>query len=350
MIRKLVSTLLLLIAIFVVYTLHKAGTFKTIVPHSQLKNISIYTSIAGTEDLEIDNESGLLFISSSDRWNSGEAGSSQDGIYTLNTKDKNAVPIKLQTTLQGEFHPHGIHLFKENENRYLFAVNHNQSGDFVEVFQFENNQLRHIKSYKNEQMCCPNDVVAVGMDQFYVTNDHGAAEGIARTIEEYLLLANSYLLYFDGEKFTKVLEGIRYANGVNISSDGKTLYVTEASGGKIFVMNRDIESGELSFRFSKDLKTGADNISIDSNGDLWIGAHPKLLAFVEHEKNRGAFSPSQVLKLSHKGENDFEVIEYYLDAGEQLSGSSVALHFDNEVFIGVVFDSKLLRGTIDLVE
>jgi arylesterase/paraoxonase len=347
--KKIIIVAVITLIVFVLYTLQSAGSFKTIISHSELKDLTMYTNMAGTEDLDIDPSLGLLFISSSDRWNTNGDANQKDGIYVLNTQVDNAQPVKLKTTLKQAFHPHGIHFLKKGEKKYLFAVNHNSLGDFVEVFEFDNNsnksQLIHLKSYKNETMCCPNDVVAVDVDKFYVTNDHGAAEGIGRTLEEYLQLANSYLLYFDGAQFKKVLEGVRYANGVNISNDGQTLYVTEASGGKIFVMNRNIETGELTHRFSKELNTGADNINIDSNGSLWVGAHPKLLAFVGHATNTGKLSPSQILKLTHKGVSDFNVEEVYLDTGEQISGSSAALHYKNQVYVGVVFESKLLKGT-----
>jgi len=343
--KKIIAILLIVIVVFIVNTMHNAGSFKTIVSHSVLQDISIYTNVAGTEDLDIDEEKGLLFISSSDRWNVGKPASDKDGIYLLDLNNSDAQPVRLSMTYKGNFHPHGISYLNKEDGDYLFVVNHNNQGDFIEVFQFENNQLTHLKTYESEMLCCPNDVVAVDLDKFYVTNDHGAAKGFSRTLEEYLMLANSYVIYFDGTDYKKVLEGVRYANGVNVSKDGKTLYVTEASGGKIFVMDRDIETGALSLRFSKQLKTGADNISIDSEGSLWIGAHPQLLKFVGHATNTGKISPSQVLKLTHKGEDDFEVSEVYLNTGDELSGSSVAIHYKNEVFVGVVFENKLLRGT-----
>jgi len=343
--KKIAGVIFIVCILFVLNALHNAGSFKTIISHSEIKDISIYTNVAGTEDLDIDEDKGLLFISSSDRWNVGKSASKQDGIYLLDLNNSDAQPVRLSMTYKGGFHPHGISYLKKEDGDYLFAVNHNNQGDFIEVFQFENNQLTHLKTYESEMLCCPNDVVAVDLDKFYVTNDHGAAKGFSRTLEEYLMLANSYVLYFDGKNYKKVLEGVRYANGVNVSEDGKTLYVTEASGGKIFVMDRNIETGDLNFKFSKELKTGADNIAIDSDGNLWIGSHPQLLKFVGHATNTGKISPSQVLKLTHKGDDDFDVSEVYLDTGEELSGSSVALHYKDQVFVGVVFENKLLRGT-----
>jgi arylesterase/paraoxonase len=336
------------IAAFVVDTLHSAGSFKTLEPHSKLSNTFVYTNMAGTEDIEINPARGLLFISSSDRWNPVYGDQSKDGIYVLDLNVDSSLrpePTRLDTTYNGEFHPHGMSFINEDGLDYLFVVNHNQKGNFVELFEFKDNLLIHLKSFKNTQMCCPNDVVAVDKNRFYVSNDHGASTGLKRAFEEYLRLANSYILYFDGKNFAKSYGGLVYANGINVSADGKTVYVTETTGGKISVLDRDIDSGQLTLRFTKTLETGLDNINIDADDSLWIGSHPKLFDFVGHAENTGEISPSQVLKLTHDGNSDFAVTEVYLDSGSELSGSSSALYYNGTVYVGVVFENKLLLGT-----
>jgi len=352
--KKIAVFLFLLLVFFIAKTLYQAGTFKTIVSHTRLTDISIYSELAGTEDLAIDPTQGLLFISSTDRWQTSADSNQKDGIYLLdlNLNDQmDTMPRYLPNTFQGEFHPHGISFLSKDDGDYLFVVNHNSEGNFVELFRFENDQLTHLKTFSDTQMCCPNDVVAVDVDKFYVSNDHGSPNARAKMFEDYLRLANSYILYFDGEQFSKVYQDLSYANGVEVSAERNLLYVTEVSGRKISVLDRDTASGELSLRFIKNLGTGPDNITVDANGDLWIGSHPKLLDFVGHSKNTGKPSPSQVLKLTAidndgRGISDFGIEEVYLNSGEQLSGSSVALHYQGQVFIGVVFENKLLRGTL----
>lgn len=340
--KKTIALIIFLaVAAFVVNTLYHAGSFKTLEPHSSLTDISIYTNMAGPEDMVIDRARGLLFISSTDRWNTDP---SQDGVYLLNL-NIDSQPVKLSTTYVGEFHPHGMSFLSIDGRDYLYVINHNQAGSYVELFEFKENMLFHLQSFENEEMCCPNDVVAVGLDKFYVSNDHGAKEGLARTLEDYLRLANAYVLYFDGRKYSKAYENLNYANGINISADGKTLYVTETTGRRLSVLDRDMTSGQLQLRFVKDLETGLDNITIDTDGNLWIASHLKLLDFVAHAKNTGELSPSQVLKLTAQGENDLEVTEVYLNAGEVISGSSTALYHDGKVYIGVVFENKLLSGS-----
>lgn len=334
---------MVILVYFVLITLYDAGSFKTIENHSDLKNISIYKAIPGPEDFEMDVENGWMFISATDRRNLAKGKNTNDGIYLLDLK-KDTVPYMLTTTYKGDFYPHGISFLKKENTDYLFVINHNKDGSSVELFRFKNDTLFHLVTYKDELMCCPNDLVAVDTDKFYVSNDHANKKGIMRTLEDYLRLPKSYLLYYNGKVFSKAYDGLNYANGVIVSPDGKTLYLTETISGEISVYNRDIITGDLLLRFNKDLKTGLDNITMDSNGDLWIAAHPKLFDFVGHIKSAENYSPSQVLKLSTNGDDDFLVTEVYLNDGEQLSGSSVALHYKGKVYVGVVFDSKLLIG------
>ena len=84
-----------------------------------------------------------------------------------------------------------------------------------------------------------------------------------------------------------------------------------------------------------------DNIELDKEGNLWIGSHPKLLTFTRHAKNSDIFSPSQVFKVSLGDENQVE--EVYLNDGGELSGSSVAATWENNLLIGPVLEDHFLH-------
>jgi len=346
MIKMVGITLIIVIGYLVVSTLYFSGAFNNIEEHNELLDVYIYNNMAGTEDLAVINEKGLLFISSTDHWKLSEKKVvDSDGIYLLDLNSEKT-PVLLQTNFQDEFHPHGISYLSKNGKDYIFAVNHNNQGDFVELFEFKNNSLNHIRTFENEIMCCPNDLVAVDLDKFYVTNDHGSTKGnIMRIFEDYLRIAKSYVLYFDGKDYTKVYDKLNYANGIAISGDGKKLYVTETTGRKLSVLDRNIESGLLNLHTVVQTDTGLDNISLDIDGNLWIASHPKLLDFVAHSRNFVNISPSQVLKFTAKENDEFEISEVYLNSGREMSGSSSALLYKDKLYIGVVFENRLLRGT-----
>ena len=71
---------------------------------------------------------------------------------------------------------------------------------------------------------------------------------------------------------------------------------------------------------------------------------PKLLAFVGHAKDSLKLSPSQVLKLTPKGVVDFEAEEIWMDAWDQLSGSSIALLYRDELYVGGGYFSRESSG------
>jgi arylesterase / paraoxonase len=325
----------------VIKTLYVAGSFKTIQPHLEGRLVGEFPGIPGPEDMDLDDSTGLLFISSADRWKTQAGLPAHDGIYVLQP-DSGQQPYKLPITYSGEFHPHGISFLREGGKALLFVVNHNPSGNYVEVFEYKSDTLFHLSSIKGNAMCCPNDVVAVAPDKFYVTNDHGYKGGVMRFLEEYLQLPFSSLLYYDGAAFSTVFEGMLYGNGVNLSNDKSKLYVATTTGRNLLTFERDLLTGGVKLVNKLNLKTGVDNIDVDADGNLWIAGHPKLLAFVGHAKDSAALSPSQVLKIIPVANGEYKVEEVMMDDGKILSGSSIALRRKDQLFVGGVFQPKVL--------
>jgi arylesterase / paraoxonase len=349
-IKRLLLLLFAVIFFLVIKALYVAGSFKTLNPHLQGNILQVYEGMPGPEDMDLDEATGSIFISSSDRWRLQQGlDAPTDGIYLLQP-DSGLLPRKLPTTFSGDFHPHGISFLRVGDLAYLYVVNHCQSGEFVEVFTWSNDTLHHLRSISDGLMISPNDVVAVAPDQFYVTNDHGYPHGFMRTLEDYLQLPFSSLIYYNGTGFTTVARRLLYANGVNVSNNGTLLYVATTTGRTLLTYHRDTSSGLLTPAGRLNLKTGLDNIHVDAGDNLWIGAHPKMLAFVGHAKDSAKWSPSQVLYLSPKKEGGFKISEVMLDSGDRLSGSSVALPYKDSLYVGGVFQARVLQLSWDGLE
>ena len=338
-----VIVLALFVGGLIVKTYYDAGEFKEIDPHfnAECKAIS---GVLSSEDITIDPKTGLAFISSADRRTQWSSSSHvrKGAIYGLDLKARDPELVNLTADFAEEFNPHGIGLWLEGNGKSLFVVNHRQDGHFVEIFDFKDNGLIHRESIQGSLMHSPNDVIPVGPRTFYVTNDHGNSSDLGRVVEEYLQLARSLVLYYDGDDFRIVAEGFAYANGINLSSDGKTVYVAATVGQEVCVYDRDRGTGDLKLRHAIELGTGPDNIEVDERGNLWIGCHPKLLTFVKYSKDPEELSPSQVLKVTVQKPGLYTVAEIYLNSGEPLSGSSVAAVFGDTMLIGSVFDTRLL--------
>ncbi len=122
--------------------------------------------------------------------------------------------------------------------------------------------------------------------------------------------------------------------------------MTHTTGRELLTFSRNKETGELKLLDKLNIQSGLDNIHVDDEDNLWIASHPKMLKFIGHAKDSINKSPSQVFKLTPSTNTNFLVEEVYLNEGEQLSGSSVAVQYKNELLVGVVFDHKVLRATL----
>jgi len=81
---------------------------------------------------------------------------------------------------------------------------------------------------------------------------------------------------------------------------------------------------------------------VDDEGNLWVGAHPKLLTFVEYREDASKRSPSQVLKLTPGAGASFSVSEVFLSDGSDLSASTVGARYGDRLLVGSVLDAKSL--------
>lgn len=335
--------LLLAGAALVLKTYRDAGEFKTINAHFEGTS-ALVSGVLSSEDITIHPRTGMAFISSDDRrpWFHGEEGR-QGAIYGYDLASPSPRLVNLTMDFKKDFHPHGIGLYVDkNGKSSLFVVNHSGKGHFIEILDFDGEKLSHRASVSGDLMSSPNDVLPVAPRKFYVTNDHGNSSTFGKAVEDYLQLARAYVLYYDGNTFRKVANGLKYANGINMGKDGKTVYVASTTGHGIYLYDRNPGNGSLVLKRAINLGTGPDNIEVDGKGRLWIGAHPKLLTFVKYAKDPSHRSPSQVLRVTlHAGGNDL-VKEVYLSTGDPLSGSSVAAYFNGTLLIGSVFDPHFL--------
>jgi arylesterase/paraoxonase len=345
MLKRIILFLLvlfLLALIWMAYLFWSAGELKSIEPHFSGACTQV-AGLSGAEDITIHPKTAVAYISAYDRRAdfAGEAG--RGGIYAYDLNSASPQLVNLTPDADEDFKPHGISLYVGEDGRdALFVINHVGGTHHIEVYDLVEGRLSHRESLSDPLLVSPNDLVAVGPDSVYVSNDHRYASGLMQDLEDYLQLKLSNVLFYDGSRFIEAVSGIGYANGINVGSDGKTLFLCALGEKALHVYDRDISSGVLTRRDKIELGTGIDNIEVDTHGGLWIGAHPKLLTFVRHAGDRSKISPSQVLHLSPRAAGGYDVREVYLGTGEELSASSVAAVRGNRLLIGTVFDPKFL--------
>lgn len=336
---------MLLIGGLVIKTLSDAGEFKKTEPHFYGK-VSMISGITGGEDITIDHGKRIAYISADDRFATLNGRKGFGGFYALYLDNPDLPPILVKRIPENEIHPHGISYYKTKEGQaYLYAVDHAGGKHSILLFQFQDDTtLALLKTFADSSfIISPNDVAAVDEHRFFFTNDHGSASDFGKMMEDYLQLAKSNVVYFDGKEYSAMAEKIAYANGINISHDGKEIYVAACIGKRILVYDHEMTSGKLSLQTEIDLNTGVDNIELDESGNLWVACHPQLLTFVKHARDTSRLAPSQVIKITKDSNGNFLPQEIFLNKGEEISASSVAAVAGNILLIGPVLDNVILR-------
>jgi arylesterase / paraoxonase len=337
------SMLVLLVGGFVLRILWLTGSFKQLAPHFD-GHCRLVAGPVGPEDITINPKTGLAYISASDR-RARAAGKPVPGaIFVYDLNQAGAQPVNLTPRADLAFQPHGISLWVEDDGRAaLFVINHPESAtdpnrNAVEIFDVYPGGLVHRATLTDPLLVMPNDLVAVGMDRFYLTNTHRHPPGLRQTAETYLQLAGAQVLYYGFGGFRVALDNLVLPNGINVSPDGQRLYLALTTNRSMRVYDRDPATERLTVRQEIFLGSGPDNIEIDPDGNAWIGAHPKLLRIAAHRDNPAELSPSQVFRVSPNGKVD----EIYLNDGSELSGSSVAAVSGRRLLIGQIFDNGFL--------
>ena len=349
--RLIVAALIAGLLGYVLHILTIAGEFKTLESH-QPGTCRLVEGPVGPEDFAVRRDRSGMFISSQDRRAHLQGASARGTIYYLDLTTPGAIPINVLPDAPDDFRPHGIGLWEDASRTRLFVVNHpggNVHGDeqsdgpahTIEVYDFDGSRLQPVETIAGELLFTPNDVAPVGPDSFYATNDHGSGETWLRKVEDYSRIGQSHIVFYDGEGFMRNDEvgTYRYANGIIASVDRKTIYMLATTDRALVVLSRDLATNRLEVTRSVDLGTGPDNLTLDAAGDLWIGAHPKMLTLAGHLGSAEGTSPSQVLRVRAA---DLTFDEIFLSDGTDLSASTVAAQVDDRLFIGSVFDPGFL--------
>lgn len=345
-----IGALAISVSAFGIRVFSQAGQFTTIKQLGSDK-CQIYSGILAPEDIAMDRENRVAFISSYDRKRGmSKKPGSQDirgSIQMLDLADfKPGVAIKFSDVtpaMPKRFRPLGISLFKGEDNtRRLFVVNQVSAGKHtVEIFRIEANKLVHEKSVDlGTDVIFANDVLAVGPDRFYVTDSAGMGK-TSEYINFALQRQRSKVFYFDGKKIQQAASGFVMANGIALSKNGEQVYVVDTFARTLRFFKRDSETGGLEDEGVLFIGTGLDNIDVAADGSLWMAAHPRLIDFALYKLGRKAVSASQVIRAVPGKETGGEVRTVYLDLGEQLSGSSVAVAFGKNYMIGSALENKL---------
>ena len=345
-------------ACYGLYLAAEAGEFRT-VENIRPGACRTVAGLPGPEDIAVHPARNVAYVSSFDRRAALDGDPRPGAIFRIGPDGGG--PVNLAPDAGPSFRPHGISLHVDRDGREtLFVVNHPGETLFgdappdyegpahtIEVFDIAGDRLVRRARLSDPLLVRPNDVAAVDGTRFYVTNDHGSEPGPMRKVEDYLRLPWANVVFYDGTTFREVAGGLTYANGINLSRDGRRVWVAEVTRSRIREYRRDPKRGSLAETRRVDVGFGVDNISVDAEtGDLWLAGHLKLLKFARHAADADVDAPSQVERLRF---DDDEVHRetVFVDDGSLLSGASVAVRRDGQLLIGAVFSPHAVACTID---
>ncbi len=340
LLKRVLLILLLGLLIFVANIFISTGFFRTI-ENKFNGEIIKKINLPGAEDIVISRKDSFAIISSTNGRALPSTNKEYGGLYYLDLKNDNYKPISLTADFKKPFAPHGISMIKIDSIYKILAISHTENSHSIEVFELNGKKLKHRKTLKHPTMISPNDIKIIDEHRFYFTNDHKYTKGMMRFLEDYGGLSISNVMYYDGENYTEVADGISYANGINIDEKRKLLFV--ASPRKFLVKVFKIkDDNSLEFIENIDCKTGVDNIEFDVDGNLWIGSHPNLIHFAEYAKGNKKTSPSEIIKINYIDKKDYTIEQVYMEDGTEMSASTVAVTFGNLILTGNVMDKHFL--------
>ncbi len=354
--RRLIQIVLSIVAVVVLWQVGRilviGGVFRTIEPHFSGR-CRMVPGPVGAEDVTIHPVTGVAYLSASDR-RSVMAGTPKPGaIWSYDLDQPNASPVNLTPDADVGFQPHGISLWVDDGGPdVLFVINHapvEGGGErhTIEIYDVTDNGLMHRASLTHPLLVMPNDLVAVGRDRFYVTNTHRHPPGTMQTLETYLQLAGAQVLFYGPGGFRPAIEDMVFPNGINVSRDGRTLFVATVTEQRLRVFDRDPATETLRPRVVVPLGSGADNIELEADGTIWIGAHPKPLRLQAYADDPEKVAPSQVLRVRETSAGAYEVDEVYANPGDEIAAASVAAVRGRRILIGQIFDEGVLDCQMD---
>ena len=149
---------------------------------------------------------------------------------------------------------------------------------------------------------------------------------------------------------TYAAKDIGQANGINMSADGKTIYVAATSEKAVRVFTREPVSGTLTPKFTIPLNGFPDNIEVDDTGNLYVASMPKGLTYMAHSRDADKRSPTQIVKVTLKEKGGYKIDELYVDDGFAINAATVAAPFRGGMLLGPSKDKRnhvlICRGAV----
>jgi len=317
----LAASLILTIVARAVRALFATGAFTTVSHHFD----GTCAVVGGAaRDFAVDEKDGVVFASQPGGLAMARLGRLQKGF------------TKLPGT-SSHFDPTGLSLFRSNDGAAVLMAIERPADDDAAIETFDvhlssaNATLVERSRITSGLLSEPIAVVAVGPDQFYVTNASTSQTSLGHFVEAFARVPRGNVVFFDGTVFHPVVGGFSGASGIEASADLSHVYVGTTLGRTLYAFERNPFSGAL--KEVGELQVGAaiEAIRRDGNGDLWIAGHPNS---IEMPGTTGKIRPSEMFRVALREGVPRGADLIYSDPGSAFSAAGVGVLWGGKLMIG----------------
>lgn len=172
----------------------------------------------------------------------------------------------------GEMGSNGLLLNKDGKLILCQHGDHAIATMNADITQPQPDYITLTNSYNNKRLNSPNDITQDQMGNYYFTDP---GYGLAKKEDQELPFSGVYKID-NAQKTSLLIDSISHPNGIALSPDGKTLYISNSGTSTLYAYNLDeeknIQSGGVFFDF-RNLKDqgsgGTDGLKVDSEGYIF---------------------------------------------------------------------------------
>lgn len=299
----------------------------------------------GPEDFALDREGPRgprLIVAALRR----PAGKTSGSLWSIDLTGGTAeIPKELETTRP--IWPAGIDLAIVGGQKRLYVTSQPPTGDAtIEIFEIRpgGDQLEHVMAICNRKFVkTPNDVVALGNGDVYVTNLGLPRNALLSALAALLPGDRGNVVKFDAQTGTWSVfaRGIDLANGIAVDPQERCLFVNAFGGKKIEVF--DLATGER--RTSIKLRGFPDNLQWEVPGEILnVAVHASKMRLGLHFRLRTVLSPSRGFRVYVKdflaGDSNAPRVAHLYDL-QDFSGGSSALVFNDTLYVSQTIGNRI---------
>ncbi|XDD50648.1 arylesterase [Leptospira sp. WS92.C1] len=298
--------------------------------------------LPGPEDIALDGDEKILYVSSHERRISNQTGK----LFWIDLRNS-PIPRELPVKFPPEFRPHGISLLKTKSVYRLYVISHPKeyAEHTIEIFERKGTKWSHAGTLQDPLITSPNDLSVVSENEIFLSNDHGSG-GLARYLlwDDLFGFKRAEIVHYNGKTWTSLGRPLSYGNGI--------LYTKDSQGNELLYRSGYADRSVFRFRIFREenkpvlgepekifLNSGTDNLEIDSKGRIFVVGHGSTYQFLRHSINADYHAPTQVFIILP----DESFQEIFATPGDLISAGSTAIPFENRLYIAQVFNPFILN-------